>query len=480
MTAPLGITVDRKARTTLTEQIHTGIREAIRGGRLAAGARLPSWRDLSVQLGVARGTVRAAYERLVDEQLLQGRGAAGTFVAEGPATPPRKRAKAEPSPMPEMRRGLEQPPLPFQMGVPAQDAFPFAPWARVLTKAARDSAWGPVGYPDPRGRIELRQALAAHLALVRGMRCDPSQVFVTAGFSGALDLLLRALRPRGPVWMEEPGFPLTRRALELTGLEPVPVPVDAEGLVVAEGRRRAPDAQLAIVTPGQQSPLGMTLSPARRRALLDWAHASEAWIVEDDYLSELQLEGRAAPALASLDPDGRVLHVGSFSKTLSPSLRLGFLVVPPSLVARVGEAAACLVCAPGDEPQRAVTAFMADGHYLRHLRRMKRLYRARREALLARLRAQLGEAFEVQPAGGLAVRIGLPEGLDDRRLAAEALSLGLAPLPLSFWYVGPSRPGLLLSVTNLVERRLASHVDRLVELLQRHDHSGPHVDPAHR
>ncbi|ATB34754.1 GntR family transcriptional regulator [Cystobacter fuscus] len=178
-----------------------------------------------------------------------------------------------------------------------------------MAKAARASASAPVSYPDPRGRLELRREIAAYLTIVRGMRCDPSQVFVTAGFSGALGLTLQVLRPHGEVWMEEPGFPITRRALEFTGLTVVPVPVDEEGMVVAEGIRRAPHARLAVVTPGQQAPLGMTLFLARRLALLDWARATDAWIIEDDYLGELQLEGRAAPALASFEPEGRVLGV---------------------------------------------------------------------------------------------------------------------------------------------------------------------------
>jgi len=471
---PFRLTVDRSARLSLTEQIHAGIRAAIQDGRLAGGARLPSWRDLATQLGVARGTVRAAYERLADEQLILGQGAAGTYVTQGRVARAPARRVMETPPLHELPRDFDRPPLPFQMGVPSQDAFPSAVWARVMARAARDSAVAPVSYPDPRGRLELRREIASSLGLIRGLRCDASQVFVTAGFSGALGLILQALRPGGPVWMEEPGFPFTRKALEIAGLTLVPVPVDAEGLVVAEGLRRAPHARLAVVTPGQQAPLGMTLSLARRLALLEWARAAEAWIIEDDYLSELRLEGRAAPALASLDPEGRVLHVGTFSKTLSPALRLGFVVVPPSLVERFGEVVACLAPASAGALQRAVTTFMADGHLLRHLRRMKRLYRARRDALAARLRATVGEGIEVHAASGLAVRLGLPEGVDDRALAAEAQAVGLAPVPLSLWYAEPPRrSGLLLGVTNLVERRLASDCDRLLDLLPRAERRVP-------
>src|SRR6202012_6213611 len=214
--------------------------------------------------------------------------------------------------------------------------------------------------------------IAAYLGIARGIRCSPSQVLVTAGFSGALGLVIRGLQLEKMVaWMEEPGFPITRTALGLAGMTVTAVPVDAEGLDVTAGVRSAAGAALAVVTPGQQAPLGMTMSLARRLALLAWARRSDAWIIEDDYLSELQLKGWAAPALASLDYGGRVLPIGSFSKTISPALRLGFMVVPPELGARFGELAASLAPAPAAAVQRAVAEFLRDGHYLRHLRRLK-------------------------------------------------------------------------------------------------------------
>jgi GntR family transcriptional regulator/MocR family aminotransferase len=195
--------------------------------------------------------------------------------------------------------------------------------------------------------------------------------------------------------MEDPGFPLTRTALGLAGLTVIPVPVDSEGLDIAAGVRIAASATLAVVTPGQQAPLGMTMSLPRRLALLAWARRNDAWIIEDDYLSELQLKGPAAPALASLDHGGRVLHIGSFSKTISPALRLGFLVVPPEMAHRFADLAACLAPAPTAPVQRAVAEFLREGHYLRHLRRMKRLYAARREALVRCLEEVASDAIKV-------------------------------------------------------------------------------------
>ena len=201
------------------------------------------------------------------------------------------------------------------MGVPAQDAFPFKLWSRILTREVRQAVMAPVSYPDPRGDPALRNEIAAYLAIARGIRCSPSQVFITGGFSGALGLVIQGLQlKKTTAWIEEPGFPLTRTALTLAGITVKAISVDAEGLDIAAGKRIATEAALAIVTPGQQAPLGMTLSLSRRLALLDWAKRNGAWIVEDDYLSELQLTGRAAPALASLDHGGRVLHIGTFQQ----------------------------------------------------------------------------------------------------------------------------------------------------------------------
>jgi GntR family transcriptional regulator / MocR family aminotransferase len=465
MTA-LPIDLDRARRTPLAAQIYSAIREAIETGRLASGARLPSWRDLAVQLGVSRGTVRVAYARLINEQFAIGLGAAGTRVAERPSPSSTPDWSPEASPVPNLFHDFGSAPLVFQMGVPSQDAFPFKLWSRILTREARRAAAAPVTYPDPRGDPELRKEVAAYLGIARGVRCTPSQVLVTAGFSGALGLAIRGLQlERMGAWMEDPGFPLTRAALGLAGMAVTAVPVDAEGLDVAAGVQTAPEATLAVVTPGQQAPLGMTMSLPRRLALLDWARRSDAWIIEDDYLSELQLKGRAAPALASLDHGGRVLHIGSFSKTISPALRLGFIVVPPELGRRFGELAACLAPAPAAAVQRAVADFLREGCYLRHLRRMKRLYAARREALLRCLREVASGSMKVQATAGMAVVTLLPEFASDVDIALRALQFGLAPAPLSPWYMQSApQQGLLLGVANLNERRLAADCRRLVEL----------------
>jgi len=390
---------------------------------------------------------------------------AGTRVADRPPRSAMPDGSLEAPPLPDLFHDFGTVPLTFQMGVPAQDAFPVKLWSTMLGRAARQAAASPVSYPDPRGEPDLRKEIAAYLAIARSIRCTPSQIFITAGFSGALGLAVRGLELEGEqAWMEDPGFPLTRTALQLGGMTVTPVAVDLEGMDVAAGAATAGGAALAVVTPGQQAPLGMTLSLPRRLALLAWAQRNDGWIIEDDYLSELQLKGRAAPALASLDHGGRVLHIGSFSKTISPALRLGFMVVPPKLGRRFADLAACLAPAPSAPVQRAVAQFLREGHYLRHLRHMKRLYASRRESLLRCLGEMASGSMSVKTTAGLAVVVLTPKVTSDVDIASRALPFGLAPSALSPWHMQSPQQGLLLGVTNLDERRLASDCHKLSEL----------------
>jgi GntR family transcriptional regulator/MocR family aminotransferase len=468
LTKPLQLELDRSAKTPLAEQIRSGISAAIESGVLAAGARLPSWQDLAAQLGVARGTVRVAYEKLSAAQFIVASRATGTRVAERPAAAARPDRPPDRGTFMEMYRELNSGPAIFQMGVPAQEAFPSKLMARIRSQAVRAESSAAPLYPDPRGELELRREIAAYLAIARGIECSPSQVVITGSFTNGLGLALRVLGLEGrKAWVEDPGFPFTRRGLELARLALAPIPVDADGIDVDHGMRHEPDAALAVVTPGQQAPLGSTLSLARRLRLLDWAVQQDAWVIEDDYLSELQLKGRAAPALASLDRVGRVIHIGSFSKTISPALRLGFLVAPAPLADRFAEVAACLAPAPGPSVQLATAAFMRDGHYMRHLRRTKRLYAAQRDALLECLRSR-DKDIEVE-TGGLTALLRLPAGVPDLAIAREALAFGLAPNPLSVWSVSPAsaRSGLLLSVATSPQKHIAKSCDRLLALIDR-------------
>ncbi|WP_136626470.1 PLP-dependent aminotransferase family protein, partial [Bradyrhizobium macuxiense] len=294
MANPLPITLDRSAKTPLAEQIRNAITAAIDNGALAPGARLPSWLDLAAQLGVARGTVRAAYEKLTDAQRIVSSRANGTFVAERPQLVARPDAPAIPGSALETFRTMTAGLGIFQMGVPAAECFPGKLLARIRSRAVRAELSSPARHTDPRGEPELRREIAAHLAIARGFECSPAQIIITSGFSGGLGLALRVLGLEGRrAWTEDPGFPLSRRGLEFARLDLVPIPVDANGIDVEYGLQHAPDAALAVVTPGQQAPLGSPLSLKRRVRLLDWAAQSGAWIIEDDYLGELQLKGPA-------------------------------------------------------------------------------------------------------------------------------------------------------------------------------------------
>jgi GntR family transcriptional regulator / MocR family aminotransferase len=464
---PLPFRLDRSTKTPLSEQIRQGISIAIEKGVLAPGARLPSWLDLAAQLGVARGTVRSAYEKLISAQLIVSSKSTGTRVAERLAPTRLSELPAKPGSFFEMYRAFNSGPAIFQLGVPAHDAFPAKLIARIRSQAVRAEATAPTTYPNPQGEPELRREIAAHLAIARGVECSPSRIIITSGFAGGLGLALQALGLEGRrAWMEDPGFPLTRRGLEIARLALAPIPVDENGIDVDYGRKHAPEAALAVVTPGQQAPLGHTLSSERRRQLLDWAADAKAWVIEDDYLSELQLDGRAAPALASVDRTGRVIHIGSFSKTISPTLRLGFVVAPGSLAAHFVETAICLAPPPGRSVQLGTAEFMREGHYMRHLRRMKRVYAGRRDALKACFEARAPDAS----VAGLAMLLRLPEKVSDIEITKEASAFGLGPAPLSPWYVPESRAarGLLLGIATVQERTLKASCDRLFQIIDRH------------
>ncbi|MGA3400786.1 MAG: PLP-dependent aminotransferase family protein [Acetobacteraceae bacterium] len=466
MTAP--IVLDRTVTGPLHLQIATRLRAAIAAGVLAPGARLPSARSLAGQLGVARGTVDAGYAVLIGEGVVVPRGSAGTIVSPelaGRAAPPAQRR------MPFAARRVEPPagPLPFRMGLPALDAFPRKLWTSLTVRAARSLGAEALAYPDPAGLRPLREAIAAYLGVSRGILCSPDQVLVTAGYQGALALATRMLLRAGDaVWVEDPGYHLARQALEAAGGNLVPVRVDRDGLRVAAGVVAAPRAKLAVVTPTHQSPLGVALSLPRRLALLAWAAEAGAWVLEDDYDSEFRYTGHPLPALKSLDRGGRVLYAGSFSKVLFPALRLGYLVVPDELAEAFARASRLWSFGLPSLEQRVVAAFMAEGHFARHLRRMRALYGARRRALAAALTAVFGDrvALELE-AGGMHLLARFPGAADDGTLARRAAAAGLAPTALSSLALAHDcGQGLLLSFTNVPEdaaealsRRLAGAIE---------------------
>ena len=463
---PPPIVLDPADTGPLYVQIASRLRAAMAAGTLTAGARLPSARTLASQLGITRGTVDAAYALLAGEGSIEARGSAGTVVSRHMAlltAPPAQRA---------MKLGAgKRPhgavsPVPFRMGLPALDTFPRKLWSATVARAARAVSQPDLAYPDPAGFRGLREAIAAYLGVSRGIACSPEQVLVTSGFQGALALVRSVLlRPGDAVWVEDPGYALARQALELAGVSLVPIAVDRDGMRVPAGLIAAPRAKLAVVTPTHQSPLGVALSLPRRLALLTWAAEAGAWVLEDDYDSEFRYTGHKLPALKSLDRGERVVFAGSFSKVLFPGLRLGYLVVPDALTDAFLRASRLLNCGQPMLEQRAVAAFMEQGHFGRHLRRMRSLYADRRQALAVALRAAFGDRIVLElEAGGMHLLVRFPGMQDDGAVVRRALAAGLAPTALSGLSMAHDcGQGLLLGFTNVPEAEAVSLVARLAQ-----------------
>ena len=447
----------------LHRQIYERVRQAVVQGTLAPGQRVASARALASQLGLARGTVDAAYAQLSIEGYLQPMGQKGTRVSPNVRVASAMRAPpAAPASAPAVD-GLPVPPLPFQMGMPAYDAFPRKLWATLGVRRLRAAGVGELAYPDPRGSPRLRKAIAAYLLVARGVDCRPEQVFVTAGYRASLDLVTRVLlRPGDRVCIEDPYYPATLALLRAAGLRVACVAVDEEGLRIDKLVARHADAHAVVVTPAHHAPLGVSMTLARRMKLLAWAVARGAWVVEDDYDSEFRYVGAPLPALKSADGAGRVLYAGTFSKVLHPGLGLAYLVVPPSQVdaftrqvVRTGNGCAHL-------QQEIVADFMELGHFPRHIRRMRGLYAKRRRWLVEALHAAFGRGVQIDlQAGGMHLLARFPGHGTDVALAERAQARGLAVQALSRRSSGThAGQGLLMGFTNVVSQEDADALAR--------------------
>lgn len=462
--------LDPKASEPFYRQIYDRFRTAIAGGVLKPGDRIPSARALTKELGLARGTIDAAYSLLAAEGYIQARGQAGTIVTPdlNPRTPmasPSRRADdgvAATSFRPDSI-------LPFQMGLPALDAFPRKIWARLGSRAARAMQPADMVHPPVFGLPALRAQIAAYLQVSRGINCSPSQVFVTSGYRHTIELIAQTLLKGGDrVWLENPGYPPTRELLGHLHIETVPVPVDRDGLSVSGGTRLAPQARAAVVTPAHQSPLCVSLSLPRRLELLDWASGNGAWIIEDDYDGEYRYVSRPLPALKSLDRNGRVLYSGTFSKVLFPSIRLAYLVVPEPLVERFETISQAFAGGSPKLTQDIVTAFFTEGHFARHIQRMRKLYAERRAATAAGLQSALGNLMRIdsQP-GGMHLILRLTAGLSDRLLVAHMREAGLYAEALTDWVTGDEdgHSALLLNFTNIASESAAEALGKRIAKL---------------
>ena len=446
------------------------IRESIVAGGLRGGARLPSTRDVAAQRGVSRKTAEEAYAQLEREGYVERRVGSGTYVAELPL-PKKKAARLE------GRRALSGrgrragasmaciEPLvvrPFAAGLPALDHFPLPVWQRLVASHARRLDTRSLVYGDPAGEPALREQVATYVGTARGVHCDASQIVIVSSAQEALHLLAQLLIDAGDAaWLEEPGYYGARAALVSAGARVVPVPVDADGLDVAAGIALAPNARLACVTPSNQYPLGVSMSLDRRLALLEWARRNDAWIVEDDYDGEFRYDGRPLTAVQGLDTAGRVIYVGTFTKSLYPSLRLAYVVLPPDLVPSFVAARTQVDGHPPPFMQRVVADFMSLGHFDAHLRRMRALYRERRDHALRLFTRHLD--LELGPADAGFRMVAFLEK-NDRDVADRAARAGLDLPTLSRLYVGRPRHGLVLGYMGLTPAALAQGVKTLARV----------------
>jgi GntR family transcriptional regulator/MocR family aminotransferase len=473
----------------LYQSLYTHIRAAILSGELTRGTKLPSTRALAEELNISRNTVLNAYRQLLAEGYLEGKEGSGTFVAhilpESLLAAPRPDSRALqtdqhphtefPNPVFSERAKSQilasHPPSdgtlprPFVPEAPALDVFPYQLWTRLVVRQARRMPVNNFTYQDSAGYRPLREAIVAHITVSRQVHCTPEQVMVVSGSQGALDLAARMLiDPGDPVWLEDPGYSGARGAFFGAGAHVVAVPVDQEGLVVETGIERAPDARLVYLTPSHQFPLGATMSLARRLALLDWAKRANAYIIEDDYDSEFRFATRPLATVQGLDGADRVIYVGTFSKVLFPSLRIGYMILPPALVDAFLKVRRMIDIHSPMLEQAVLADFMSEGHFTRHLRRMRTLYAERRSALLEAAR---GLALEIVSAEAGIHCIGwLPDGIDDLAVVKRAVEYDLNLTPISSFSMEPlPRQGLLLGYGGFDVQEIRQGVQRLGALL---------------
>ncbi len=440
--------------------LYKALRGMIESGQIRPGDKLPTTRDIAARFRISRGAAVTAYDMLVADGFATARIGAGTYVAE--AVPVLTVVEPSGPSVPETVQ-LAQAPLPGALGCSTADETTLRIFRMLMNRHLTTPSARHFQYNDPAGSHALRVEIAAYLSAARGVHCTPDQVIMTAGTQQALDLTVRALlSPGDRVWIEDPCYVAARDVFEASGLAVTAVPVDGEGIDVAAGMAAAPDAKAVYVTPSHQYPLGVTLSMARRLSLIDWAQAAGAYIIEDDYDSEFRFAGPPLSALQGIDGQGRVIYVGTFSKTLLPGFRIGYLVVPSTLRARILTIRRLTDRFPSTLAEDALTEFLRDGHFSAHIKRARKRVKAARDALVEAL---AGSPLSASlPEQGLHLLAELPDGADDVALAKKAIACGFGPKALSPLHAGPTdRRGLVIGFSGFAPEVLAKAARRFVD-----------------
>lgn len=475
----LNAALKARGEETLQRALYHALREAILCGRLHAGSRLPGSRLLAQQLSLSRNTVNAALEQLTLEGYLL-RNRQGTRVAQlaqrtlvqaspDSAVALGSRVASLPAPVPR-----DTPVPAFTPGTPAINYFPLPLWRRLYDRVLREEGSALLGYGDPAGEPSLRAAIARHLALSRGIDCDASQIVMTEGALEGVNLCTMLLSEPGSVaWVEDPGYGGAKSAFAKAGLVMTGMPVDDEGMFW-EGLD-TPSPALIFTSPSHQFPYGSVLSARRRLALLDLARQHNAWIIEDDYDSEFRYSGEPVPAMLGMVNNAPVVYLGTFSKTLFPSLRMGFMVLPPALAKAARPAIGALLRGGHRAEQRTLALFIEEGHYARHLAAMRRLYRKRYRQLREVLSAELHIPHRILAGeGGMHLTLAI-DGIDDQKVVEQARAFQLAPAALSGYYLEPKQgqTGLVLGYGNTSASQFVSGIRRIQALItQQQDGKG--------
>ena len=475
--------IDRRCGVPIYRQIEDFLRKMILGGTLLPSQKLPSTRELALELGVSRITIKSVYEQLISEGYVQGQTGAGTFVSKGldsetPVVPSIQITEKEyldgnfsqtaehiSLSQASTRYGSI---MPFRPGVPALDKFPIKKWSKYISRATTKSDLANLSYGGLLGSKKLRTSIAHHLADSRGMKVNPEQILITSGAQQAFVLISYVLMNKNDsIWYENPGHIAGRDVMKIAGGHVSPVPIDNEGLNLPYAILNFPKPKLIFTTPSHQQPLGITMSLTRRLALLKYAAKNDSWVIEDDYDSEFRYRGRPLPALAALDNVGRVLYVGTFSKSLFPSVRIGYVVLPEMLMDAFAKTRNILGQTSSAITEEALSNFMDDGAFAEHIRKMRRLYRDRRDILIKALQEYCCNILVPQQTdAGMHIIADLKNGMTDRFAHSKLLNSDIDSLPLSIYYDGPvERKALVLGFSGIQKSLIPTLVNEMSRVL---------------